>query len=601
MYTRNAFVICSTFIASMANTSAQNTTCATASPVLAGLHMVLYQQGGGGFIDSPCHTTPSFGNDAQWFTYTAPATCAVTISSCGGALDMQSRLTVFMGTCGNLQCIAAANDNCLAQGPIFDNTACTVTVNVIAGFSYYIEWDETDGTDNYQWSITECLNSVQGTSYVDQNGNGSHDASEPLHPMCISVEPDGEWFYSTGDPYINCLDLGSYTITAPAAPPYHTLVPASHSFNITLPGDAVTGKDFALVPTPGIFDVAVDLWGPDGWIGNNSPMHITCSNIGTMPITPTIILSLDPMANFVEADPSPTTSSAQGATWSLPVMQPGEVLQVDVTIFTSITAVPNGPMVHTVMVSTDEPDVNSSNNSDNMHRFAATSIDPNDKHVSATSITPDDVADQLPLEYEIRFQNTGTAPAVNIVVQDSVDADWDLGTFQMIGATHPYTLWMSGDVLVWTFANIMLADSTTNEPESHGSIHYRITPKTSLGLGGQLTNRADIYFDYNEAVLTNTTVTTVELESGVREEIATTEMSVVPSPSSGLIYIRWAGAKDKTTLIVVDALGREVHREIMSTLDHQQPVDLSALPPGSYCAHASNGRIVAHARFVIQN
>jgi uncharacterized repeat protein (TIGR01451 family) len=599
MNTRYAIALCIGLWASFKTANAQNTTCATATPVTSGTYWVLAAQGGGGFVSSSCQTGPDLGNDAQWFTYTAPATGVVTVSSCEGSISMESRVSVFMGSCGNLQCIASADNNCLAMGPIFDSTASTVTINVVGGFTYYIQWDQTFATSNYQWRITECLSSAQGTTYIDQNGNGIHEASEPLYPMSISVEPGGDWFFSEGEPYFHCVDIGTYTITPPPAPPHHTLVPPSRTFSITLPGEMETGLDFALVPTPGIFDCAVDLWGQNGWIGNNSPLHIDVSNIGTMPVAPHILLNLDPQVTFVSADMTPASSSAQAATWNLPVIMPGEEAQIQVIIFTSITAVPNGPMVHTVLLTTDEADVDATNNADNMHRIAATSIDPNDKQVSKTSITPDDVADQLPLEYEIRFQNTGTMPAVNIVVVDSLDGDWDLSTFQMIGTTHPYSLWMNADMAVWTFANIMLADSTTNEPESHGSIHYRMAPKTSLGLGAQITNRADIYFDYNDAVLTNTTVTTVEIDSGTDEVFTEQGLSVVPSPSSGLVHIQWAGASS-ATLTVLDALGRQVHWSLLAGLQHARPVDLTVLSPGTYIARVNDGFGSAHARFVIQ-
>lgn len=601
MSVRNAFAICTGLLASFNVARAQNTTCATATPITNGTHWVLFNQGGDGFIDSPCHTTPGIGNDAQWFTYTAPYTGQVSIRSCMGAIDMQSRLTVFVGSCANLQCIAAADDNCMASPPIFDNTACKVTFDAVQGFTYYIEWDETSVTSSYQWIIGDCESSVQGTTYIDQNGNGSHDAGEPLHPLLLNIEPGGDYFMSTGDPYTRCTEIGSYIITPPPAPPNYAILPASRAYTHTLPGDDITGMDFALVPATGMFDGYVDLWGQDGWIGNNTVLYIDVTNIGTMPITPQVLLNLDPQVNFVSALPAPTNSAAQAASWALPEIQPGANVHISVTIFTSITAVPNGPMVHSVLLTIDEADVNASNNSDNMHRIAATSIDPNDKRVNETSITPDHVADQIPLEYEIRFQNTGTAPAVNIVVMDSLDADWDLGTFQMIGATHPYSLWMNGEVAVWTFANIMLADSTTNEPESHGSISYRMAPKTSLGLGDQLTNRADIYFDYNEAVLTNTTVTTVELESGTDEAEPHGELWVVPSPGTGQFQIRWAeGGTRAATLTVLDAVGRAVHQATLAGAQHMQPVDLRALQPGTYLAHVDDGRRTAHARFVIQ-
>jgi hypothetical protein len=229
-----------------------------------------------------------------------------------------------------------------------------------------------------------------------------------------------------------------------------------------------------------------------------------------------------------------------------------------------------------------------------------TAIDPNDKHVSMVSITPDEVLAQEKLAYTINFQNTGTAPAVNIVIKDSLDTDWDLSTFEMIGATHPYTLTINEEVAIWTFANIMLPDSSTNEPASHGSIHYRMAPKNTLTLGDQLTNRGDIYFDYNAPVLTNTTVTTVELSASIEEGAMRNGLAVAPSPSTGLVSLSWSDARlNNSRLTVTDALGRVVHASSMAANSNTRSLDLSSLPAGSYVARLS-GATEAWARFMIQ-
>ena len=128
---------------------------------------------------------------------------------------------------------------------------------------------------------------------------------------------------------------------------------------------------------------------------------------------------------------------------------------------------------------------------------------------------------------------------MNVVIKDSLDGDWDLGTFEMIGATHPYTVTVNNEVAIWTFANIMLPDSSIDPLGSHGSFHYRMAPKSTLVLGDQLTNRADIYFDYNEPVLTNTTVTTVALPTGIDAVTVNNGLRMHPSPSNGQVNITW--------------------------------------------------------------
>jgi uncharacterized repeat protein (TIGR01451 family) len=141
------------------------------------------------------------------------------------------------------------------------------------------------------------------------------------------------------------------------------------------------------------------------------------------------------------------------------------------------------------------------------------SFDPNDKQVSPIGFTENNyVRPGTELEYTIRFQNTGTAEAVNIVVIDTLSTDLDMTRFQMMSVSHPYKLAVSGKgrpILTWTFTNINLPDSTTNEPESHGYIKFKIKPNEGIAEGTIIENFADIYFDFNEPVRTNTTVSNI--------------------------------------------------------------------------------------------
>jgi len=73
------------------------------------------------------------------------------------------------------------------------------------------------------------------------------------------------------------------------------------------------------------------------------------------------------------------------------------------------------------------------------------------------------------LTYKIRFQNTGTDTAFNIVVLDTLSDLLDVSTFVPLVSSHPYALEIvDSNVLKYSFENIMLPDSNINEPGSHG-------------------------------------------------------------------------------------------------------------------------------------
>ena len=125
-------------------------------------------------------------------------------------------------------------------------------------------------------------------------------------------------------------------------------------------------------------------------------------------------------------------------------------------------------------------------------------------------ITPQYVVDGKYLDYIINFQNTGTDTAYNITVRDTLSDKLDWNTLQMTDASHPYSLVIEdGNKLAFTFYDIRLPDSTTNETGSHGYVAYRIKPKSTLVAGDSIPNLASIYFDFNLPVETNNAYTIV--------------------------------------------------------------------------------------------
>jgi len=138
------------------------------------------------------------------------------------------------------------------------------------------------------------------------------------------------------------------------------------------------------------------------------------------------------------------------------------------------------------------------------------SYDPNDKQVIPVGLTAENYTPtNSPLRYTIRFQNTGTDVAYRVVAVDTLSPDLDLSTFQVGAVSHGYQLAVSGKVkpvLTFTFDNIMLPDSTTNQAGSNGFIQFSIKPKANLPVKTKIENYADIFFDYNDPVRTNTTI-----------------------------------------------------------------------------------------------
>ncbi|MEZ5058902.1 MAG: T9SS type A sorting domain-containing protein [Saprospiraceae bacterium] len=135
------------------------------------------------------------------------------------------------------------------------------------------------------------------------------------------------------------------------------------------------------------------------------------------------------------------------------------------------------------------------------------SYDPNDKQASPKGYSNNHyIEPNTALEYKIRFQNTGNDTAYLVEIIDTLSNHLDPKTFVAGAASHvyDYEIYENG-IVRFTFENINLVDSFTNEPLSHGFVEYKIQQMPDVELGTIIYNAADIYFDQNAPIYTNRT------------------------------------------------------------------------------------------------
>jgi uncharacterized repeat protein (TIGR01451 family) len=228
----------------------------------------------------------------------------------------------------------------------------------------------------------------------------------------------------------------------------------------------------------------------------------------------------------------------------------------------------------------------SGNYTHNLSQQITCSYDPNDKNVDPAGVgAPHFVEMNSWLNYQIRFQNTGTDTAFTVVILDTLDASLDRNTFSVTGSSHPvdvsYT--PSGEV-TFRFNNILLPDSNINEPASHGFVSYRIKGLASNPDPTPVNNTAYIYFDLNSPVVTNTTLTTLSDNFlGLHNETGSENwFSLFPNPSAGDVLVKLnAGKSGDYTMSIFDAAGRLVIQKELNGQDHLS-VKSEWLAPGSY-------------------
>lgn len=227
------------------------------------------------------------------------------------------------------------------------------------------------------------------------------------------------------------------------------------------------------------------------------------------------------------------------------------------------------------------------------------SYDPNDKTMFLNGVQSDStifVTDET-LDYVIRFQNTGTAPAQNIYILDTINSTLDLNTFQFISSSHNCnTSIEEGNVLKFNFPQIFLPDSTNNEPLSHGFVRYRIRQNNQNTTGTVIKNTAYIYFDFNTAVVTNTTYDIIVVNDLGMAEEQLFKVHVYPNPAEVVIHIESEVLVE--TIEITDVNGHYINRYFSNS--QITTLDLSYLTSGIYFIkmNAAEGSVVK--RIVVQ-
>jgi uncharacterized repeat protein (TIGR01451 family) len=242
------------------------------------------------------------------------------------------------------------------------------------------------------------------------------------------------------------------------------------------------------------------------------------------------------------------------------------------------------------------------------------SFDPNDKQVIPVGLTAENyTSTHAPLRYTIRFQNTGTDVAYRVVVVDTLSTDLDLSTFQVEAVSHGYQLAVLGKVkpvLTFTFDHIMLPDSSHDQAGSNGLIQFSIKPKANLPVKTKIENFADIFFDYNEAVRTNTTTSRIfdmprtlnaDKQLSVQQVIISPSIkgfSPVQSRAGSLVTLTGLDFEPKVTDNTVTFNG------VAATVLNATPSTLTVLVPGQAFTGkikvvTPNGATQSHEDFII--
>lgn len=384
-----------------------------------------------------------------------------------------------------------------------------------------------------------CTSSLSGTAYFDANNNNTFDDNEYpyVFGMVSSLEDNYRFTNEEGD-YLYCLPNGLNEIQMENIPLYHTIVPENYTVDM-IAGDYLDGYDFALQQIQGMEDLSIELFHvtPDR-PGFENTYYINYTNLGTECIDDvSILFTADDLVEILGIEGAGEIMiNGSTATIELGTVCPYESGSFVITILVDETTEIGTNINYTAVISPTAGDENTLDNYAHDFSEVVGSYDPNDITVDYSIIDEDYLTEEKSLEYIIRFQNTGNYYAEDVIVTNTIDEDLLLGTLEILDASHDVETSVINGEVRFEFANILLAASEDDYDGSQGYVRYRIQPNSSFSYDDVIENVANIYFDFNEAIVTNT-ATTVLGEMVSVSEISNLSYSIYPNPSNGLFYI----------------------------------------------------------------
>lgn len=427
-------------------------------------------------------------------------------------------------------------------------------------------------------------NTISGNVRFDSDNNGCDNDDLIFDNVKVSLTHGTESYstFTNNGNYKFYTQDGSYSVSAAVEnPAYFIINPTSSVFNFPSANNTTITQNFCIIPNGTHQDLEIVI-APitPARPGFEAIYQIVYRNKGNT------VMSLDygvsffynqHLMSFVSADITPSTIGPGGLSWNYSNLKPFESRSILVTMQIN----PPTDLVNPVNIG-DELVFNSSvgpvgsdetqiDNYGILKQIVVGSFDPNDiQCLEGDVLSPAEIGKYL--HYLIRFENTGTAAAENIVVKAEINPeDFDVNSLQLLNASHPTDTRVKGNVAEFIFKNIML------ESGGHGNILLKVKSKNSLITGDSVHKKANIFFDYNFPILTNEAETVFQtLSTGeIEKQFA---VKIYPNPTENILNVK--GGKIIKSIQLFDVQGRILMTKIVNGT--QAIIETSPYSSGTY-------------------
>ena len=440
---------------------------------------------------------------------------------------------------------------------------------------------------------SQCLDRIELISFIDANNNGIKEDSE------INFT-NGSFVYQVNDAVenievsssnglhtifgVNALD--SYDITYNIQSEFAAYYSGTTSFdNITIPvGSGTQTLYFPITQIQGFSDLSVSII-PIGQpvAGSSYANKVVYQNLGNIAASGIINYTKDVSVTVSTAE-SGVVLTPTGFTSDFENLAPFEtrsfIIQMNVPAAKQMNE--STPLSSSISISSFSDDTNSSNNSFQISQGLVSEdyfIHKTESHGNLLDITT--FTEESYLYYTIYFQNKATVSVNNIRIKDVLDAQLDEESIQTVSASHPFTMERKGNELTWNFDYVYLPSYLENSDLSNGYLTFKVKVKPGFEVGDIIPNTAEIYFDTNPAIITNTFQS--EFEVNLRTQAFTTNnILLYPNPTNSILHVNLQETTESLdTIIIYDIIGKVI-KTISGNRTQQTSINVGDLSQGVY-------------------
>ena len=427
-------------------------------------------------------------------------------------------------------------------------------------------------------------NTITGNIKFDADNNGC-DATDLPHPNIRVNINDGtntgaSFTNNTGN-YTFYTQAGNFTLTPSIEnPSWFTFSPLSATIPFANNDNNIATQDFCITANGVHNDLEVIIVPiTPARPGFEAVYKIVYRNKGNQTLSQQYGINFfynQNLMQFVSSSVSTSQSGNGSLSWDYTGLQPFESRAILITFLINAPTdnVPVNIGDELTFTTSIMPQAGDENTLDNLFQFNQTvvgSYDPNNIICIEGEVVPSTEIGNY-LHYVVNFENTGTAPAENVVVKVVVNTtDFDMDSLQLMNTSHPVDARINGNVVEFIFQSINL------DSGGHGNVLLKIKSKNNLQQGDVVEKKADIYFDYNFPIATNDYETTFQLLSN--PDVATdNSVSIYPNPARNNVNI--TSKNTIKTIELYDVQGRVLQSQVIDS--QSSTMDISSKSKGVY-------------------